>query len=134
MINLLAYLLVSIMSINFFLGSVAYQGVNRTLMTLPISLIENAVVTFDEDLGDTNYPYFDETIINASIKEYFEANLYTYVSSYQYAIAYFDTNFLLPCTLRCQAVKISLSTNILGFRSYEKAINFSLVEGSLINV
>lgn len=127
MINLFTFALVVTLMINFFLGSISLQGVNRTLIMLPRALFESAVVTFDEEMGDDFYPYFEERYIYEVVEEYFRENLTQYVPSYRYGILFYQEDDLSICRNKCQTVKISLECKIMGIYNYQNAMTYSLL-------
>lgn len=127
MINLFTFAIITTFAINFFLGSISLQGVNRTLMMLPRALFESSVITFDEEMGDNFYPYFEERYIYEVVEEYFRENLLQYVPSYRYGILFYQDDDLSICREKCRTVKISLECKIMGIYDYHNAMTYSLL-------
>ncbi len=127
MINLFTFAIITTFAINFFLGSISLQGVNRTLMMLPRALFESSVITFDEEMGDNFYPYFEERYIYEVVEEYFRENLLQYVTSYRYGILFYQDDDLSICREKCRTVKISLECKIMGIYDYHNAMTYSLL-------
>lgn len=126
MINMFAYALIAVLSINFFFASFSLQGVNRTVMSIPNTIFENATVTFDSRLGEDYVPYFDKTILNKSIKEYFYSNMEHYVKQYEIAMVLFNPETEMPCLNYCRGVRIGVKTKILDVFAYEKVMEYRI--------
>lgn len=129
MINFFICSIVAIFSISFFMSTTTMQGVNRTVLMLPAPIFENSLVLYDQNLEEDFEPYFDNDRLSEYLQVYFKENLFRYVDSYKIGIYYFDSETNAPCTLKCQAVTVSVNVTLVGFYDYTKSMTYKVGEG-----
>ena len=76
MIAMFISFFVAFLSFNFFMISYQINGINRLVMSMPLSLFETAINMFeiDEDIG----PAFDKEILLDNLSSYFDYHFVKY--------------------------------------------------------
>ena len=79
---------VVVLSFNFFMISYQINGINRLVLSAPLSLYETALNLFeiDEDVG----PTFDREILEDNITSYFNYHMPRYTNDYTLSFYYYN--------------------------------------------
>ena len=87
MVTMIISFFVVVLSFNFFMMSYQINGINRLVMSAPLSLYETAINLFDidEEIG----PTFDKEILEDNITSYFSFHMPRYTSNYDLEFYYY---------------------------------------------
>ncbi len=133
MLNVIFYALIASISLNFTSGCINYSGVHRTFQLVFKGVIESSITILGEE-GEYIEPYFNEEKLVKNLGEYLKNNLSRYVTNYDTSYYFFDVDSGLVCTDHvCRGLKVSLKADFNIFFHYEKAKNYYIVKGKLIN-
>ena len=129
MIITLFALIFMILSFSFFFAATAVNSVNRSLLYLPIELLQTYVnvlnVDEEEDL------YFDRTPLTNALESYFESTVKDHVLSYETSYIFTDKDNTMVCigaSAKCQGLKINMNAEIYFGVHYEKTMFYSIGE------
>ena len=119
----------SIFSFQLFFASYRLNGVNRVLVNLPLTLIQNSVVI--SEYGDTHTIYFNKDSLQENVDLYLLNNLKKYTSSYECEYLFLESNGQNICIGdRCQGVKISIDASIVFDYHYHKSMIYKIGESN----
>lgn len=112
-------------SFNFFMISYEINGVNRIVVSAPLSLYETAINLFDID--EEKGPYFDKEILEDNIISYFDYHLPRYVDHYDLDFYYYNpSNHSLDMDDECQAVEVTVSMELVLATHYQKTMFYEI--------
>ena len=101
------------------------NGVNRIVLSAPLSLYETAINMYD--INETKGPFFDKEILEDNITSYFDFHLYRYVDEYQLDFYYYlPKNHALDMTNEPRAVEITISAELVLSTSYQKTMFYEI--------
>ena len=125
MVTIIISFLVVVLSFNFFMMSYQINGINRLVMSAPISLYETAINVFeiDEDKG----PYFDKEILEENITYYFAFHMPRYTEDYQLDFYYYNPiDHSLDMNDEVKAVEVTINANIILYYHYQKTMYYEI--------
>ena len=125
MVTIIISFLVVVLSFNFFMMSYQINGINRLVMSVPISLYETAINVFeiDEEKG----PYFDKEILEENITYYFTFHMPRYTEDYQLDFYYYNLiDHSLDMNDEVKAVEVTLNANIILYYHYQKTMYYEI--------
>ena len=129
MIIILFALIFSLISFSFYFSSTAVNAVNRSMLYLPIEILQSSVnlidVESEEDL------YFDKDKLTNDLDDYFELSIKKYVISYVSSYIFTDKDNSMVCIgpdAKCQGIKITINAEIYFDTHYEKTMFYSIGE------
>ena len=125
MIAMIISFFVVFISFNFFMISYEINGVNRIVLSAPLSLYETAIELFniDEDEG----PHFNKTILEDNITSYFDFHLPRYVNDYDLDFYYYNpSDHSLDMDSKCQAVEVTVSMELVLNTHYQKTMFYEI--------
>ncbi len=128
MINIGIALLVMVMSFQCFTITYRLNGINRTLMEIPLSIFEVAVPLAQEN--DEIVIYFDQEYLINELTYYFDNKLPFYTSNYDLNYYFSNTGETSMCIEgHCSAIEISLDAEVVFFTRYQKTARYEIREG-----
>ena len=113
------------MVINFFMMSYQINGINRIVMSAPISLYETAINMFDidEEVG----PSFDKQILEDNITSYFDFHMARYTSDYDLDFYYYlPLDHSIDMSDDPKAVEVTLEAITVLFYHYQKTMYYEI--------
>ena len=125
MVTIIISFLVVVLSFNFFMMSYQINGINRLVMSAPMSLYETAINVFeiDEEKG----PYFDKEILEENITYYFTFHMPRYTEDYQLDFYYYNLiDHSLDMNDEVKAVEVTLNANIILYYHYQKTMYYEI--------
>ena len=133
MINCLFFAIGFVLFFTFSFGGMAFSSIHRSFQNIDRSVLEVSVVTIDES-GDDTRPYFNEEVLEEYVSNYLKDNIGKYSTNYQSKILYFDTETRqINTNHHANGVRISISTKINMFYTYQKSREFTIDERGKIN-
>ena len=125
MVTIIISFLVVVLSFNFFMMSYQINGINRLVMSAPMSLYETAINVFeiDEEKG----PYFDKEILEENITYYFTFHMPRYTENYQLDFYYYNPiDHSLDMNDEVKAVEVTINANIILYYHYQKTMYYEV--------
>ena len=125
MVTIIISFLVVVLSFNFFMMSYQINGINRLVMSAPMSLYETAINVFeiDEEKG----PYFDKEILEENITYYFTFHMPRYTENYQLDFYYYNPiDHSLDMNDEVKAVEVTINANIILYYHYQKTMYYEI--------
>ena len=128
MINIGLALLVVVLSFQCFTITYRLNGINRTLLEIPLSIFEVAIPLVQED--ETVTLYFDKDYLINELTYYFDNKLPFYTDNYQTNYYFSNTGDSSMCLDNtCSAIEITLIADIIFFTQYHKTARYEIREG-----
>ncbi len=125
MVTIIISFLVVVLSFNFFMMSYQINGINRLVMSAPMSLYETAINVFNID--EENGPYFDKQILEENITYYFNFHMPKYTDDYQLDFYYYNPNdHTLDMSDEVRAIEVTVSANIILYYHYQKTMYYEI--------
>ena len=125
MVAVIISLLVVVLSFNFFMMSYQINGINRLVMSAPMSLYETAINVFDID--EETGPYFDKEILEENITSYFTFHMPRYTDDYELDFYYYNpSDHSLDMNDEVKAVEVTLEANIVLHYRYQKTMYYEI--------
>lgn len=125
MVTIIISFLVVVLSFNFFMMSYQINGINRLVMSAPMSLYETAINVFeiDEETG----PYFDKEILEENITSYFTFHMSKYTDNYTLDFYYYNPiDHSLDMSDEVKAIEVTVSANIVLYYHYQKTMYYEI--------
>jgi hypothetical protein len=125
MVTIIISFLVVVLSFNFFMMSYQINGINRLVMSAPMSLYETAINVFeiDEETG----PYFDKQILEENITYYFSFHMPRYTDDYELEFYYYNPiDHSLDMNDEVKAVEVTINANIILYYHYQKTMYYEI--------
>lgn len=130
MINAFIAMVVCVMSFQIFTTTYQLSGINKTLINMPKSIIENSIPLEDEE--NNFIPTIDKTLLQENANEYFEKNLSRYTNEYKLQYLFYDKDTNRPCIIKnCSGVRITLTCKILQIFNYSQTMYYEIIKGEL---
>lgn len=125
MIAMIISFFVVFLSFNFFMMSYQINGINRLVMSAPMSLYETAINVFDID--EETGPYFDKEILEENITSYFTFHMPRYTDDYELDFYYYNpSDHSLDMNDEVKAVEVTLEANIVLHYRYQKTMYYEI--------
>ena len=116
---------VVVLSFNFFVISYQINGINRLVLSAPLSLFETAINLFDID--EETGPAFDKVILADNLTSYFEYQMGRYTSDYSLSYYYYNpVDHSLELSDNPKAVEVLVSANLVLSYHYEKTMFYEI--------
>lgn len=125
MVCMIISFFVIVLSFNFFMMSYQINGINRIVMSAPISLYETAINMFDidEEVG----PSFDKQILEDNITSYFDFHMARYTSDYDLDFYYYlPIDHSIDMSDDPKAVEVTLEAITVLFYHYQKTMYYEI--------
>ena len=125
MVCMIISFFVVVLSFNFFMMSYQINGINRIVMSAPISLYETAINMFDidEEVG----PSFDKQILEDNITSYFDFHMARYTSDYDLDFYYYlPLDHSIDMSDDPKAVEVTLEAITVLFYHYQKTMYYEI--------
>ena len=125
MVTMIISFFVVVLSFNFFMMSYQINGVNRLVMSVPISLYETAINLFDVD--EEYGPTFDKEILEDNITSYFVFHMPRYTSDYELDFYYYlPIDHSMDMSDEAKAVEVTLEATLILFYHYQKTMYYEI--------
>ena len=125
MVCMIISFFVVVLSFNFFMMSYQINGINRLVMSAPISLYETAINMFDID--EEEGPSFDKEILEENLTSYFDFHMPRYTNDYDLDFYYYiPSNHSLDMSDDPKAVEVTLDSTIVLFYHYQKTMYYEI--------
>ena len=125
MVAIFISFLTVVLSSNFFIISYQINGINRLVLSAPISLFETAINLFDidEDIG----PTFDREILEDNITSYFDYHMPRYTRNYSIEFYYYDPiDHSIELSENAKAVEVIVDAELVLSYYYEKTMYYEI--------
>ena len=125
MIAMFISFFIVVLSFNFFMMSYQINGINRLVLSMPLSLYETGISLFeiDEDIG----PVFDKAILEDNITSYFDFHMPRYTDDYDVSFYYYNmSDHSLDMSDEPKAVEVNLTANIVLSYHYTKTMFYEI--------
>ena len=125
MIAIFISFFVVVLSFNFFMISYQMNGINRLVLSAPLSLFETAINLFDidEEIG----PTFNKEILVDNITSYFDYQMSRYTSDYSLSFYYYNpSDHSLELSENTKAVEILVKAELAVSYHYEKTMYYEI--------
>lgn len=125
MVAIFIAFLVVVLSFNFFMISYQISGVNRLVLSAPLSLFETAIILYDIDefIG----PVFDKEILVDNITSYFDFHMDRYTDNYNLSFYYYKReDHSLDMSDEPQAVEVLITATLTHDFHYEKTMYYEI--------
>ena len=116
---------VVVLSFNFFMMSYQINGINRLVVSAPISLYETAINMFEID--DETGPYFDKETLEDNITSYFAFHMDRYTDDYNLDFYYYiPSDHSIDMSDEPKAVEVTLHTTVALSYHYQKTMYYEI--------
>ena len=125
MVCIIISFFVVVLSFNFFMMSYQINGINRLVVSAPISLYETAINMFeiDEETG----PYFDRETLEDNITSYFAFHMDRYTDDYDLDFYYYiPSDHSIDMSDEPKAVEVTLHTTVALSYHYQKTMYYEI--------
>ncbi len=125
MIAIFISFLLVVLSFNFFVVSYQINGINRLVLSAPLSLFETAINLFeiDEDIG----PVFDKTILVDNLTSYFDYQMPRYTEDYSLSFYYYNPiDHSIELSENAKAVDVIVNANLALNYHYQKTMYYEI--------
>ena len=125
MVSIFICLFIVVLSFNFFMVSYQINGINRLVMSMPLSLFETAINMFeiDEDIG----PAFDKEILLDNLSSYFDYHFVKYTNEYGLNLYYYKpSDHSLDMSDNPKAVEVTITAKIVLNNYYQKEMFYEI--------
>ena len=112
-------------SFNFFVMSYQINGINRLVLSAPLSLFETAIDLFeiDEDVG----PVFDKDLLEDNITSYFDYHMPRYTDDYSLSFYYYNpSDHSIELSDEAKAVEVYVNASLALSYQYEKTMYYEI--------
>lgn len=125
MVAIFISFLVAVLSFNFFMISYQINGINRLVLSAPLSLYETAINLFevDEDIG----PTFDQETLEDNITSYFDYQMPRYTNEYYISFYYYNPeDHSIELSENLKAVEVYIEAYLALSYYYEKTMYYEI--------
>lgn len=125
MIAIFISFFVVVLSFNFFVISYQINGINRLVLSAPMSLFETAINLFeiDEEIG----PVFDKEILVDNITSYFDYHMPRYTGDYSLSFYYYNPiDHSIELSENAKAVDVLVDANLALNYHYSKTMYYEI--------
>ena len=125
MIAIFISFLVVVLSFNFFMISYQINGINRLVLSAPLSLFETAIELFDidEDIG----PVFNKETLEDNITSYFDYHMPRYTNDYSLSFYYYKpSDHSIELSENAKAVEVFINAELVLSYHYEKTMYYEI--------
>ena len=124
MINMFVACLVAIFSVQIFTLTYRLGGINRTFVSMPISLIEKSIPIYEEGVRSL---YIDQETLEKSVNSYIFGEISKFTENYSLSYYYYSTADGLICkTEYCDGVRITLNAEVMFAFHYHKTMYYEV--------
>ena len=125
MITAILSFFVVFFSFNFFMLSYQANGINRLVMSMPLSLFETAIEMLD--INEEEGPYFNKEELEDNLTSYFDFHLPRYTNDYSLNLYYYNIiDRSIDMDDECQAVEVKVETDLILFKHYAKTMYYEI--------
>lgn len=123
MSNVLFSLFLTVVSFSFFVACRRVNGINRTLLNIPVAIFESSIPLVQE--RDEPIIYYDKEILESKLTSYFDKELPKYTERYFVGYYYYNQDDKSLCIDEyCTAVEIKVSAKVVFTMTYQKSVSF----------
>ena len=105
----------------------SYQanGINRLVMSMPLSLFETAIEMLD--INENDGPHFNKEELEDNLTSYFSYHLPRYTDSYALSFYYYNIgDHSIDMDDECQAIEVKVETDLVLFKHYTKTMDYEI--------
>lgn len=114
-----------VLSFNFFVISYQINGINRLVISAPLSLYETAINLFEID--DSIGPVFDKEILEDNITSYFDYHIPRYKNDYSLQFYYYNPiDHSIELSENAKAVEVEIDANLALNYHYAKTMYYEI--------
>lgn len=114
-----------VLSFNFFMMSHQINGINRLVLSAPLSLFETAIVMYEID--EKTGPYFDKEILVDNITSYFNYHMARYTGDYSLSYYYYrPRDHSLDMSNKPKAVEVTVNANLILSFDYSRVMYYEI--------
>ena len=114
-----------VLSFNFFVISYQINGINRLVISAPLSLYETSINLFEID--DSIGPVFDKEILEDNITSYFDYHIPRYTNDYSLQFYYYNPiDHSIELSENAKAVEVELDANLALNYHYAKTMYYEI--------
>ncbi len=125
MLNIYLSVFIMVLSFNCFTFTYRYNGINRTMMELPRSLLETSIPLVGEE-EKVNIHFAKEELIK-NLTYYFDNQLVKYTTDYTLDYYFSNTGDESMCLDDyCTAIEITLKAKVIFFSEYSKTMRYEI--------
>lgn len=118
-------LVVAVISFNFFMYSYQVNGLNRLVVSMPLSLYETAIDMFE--INEETGPYFDKEYLEDNLTSFFDYHIYKYTDNYSLNFYYYNIeDHSIDMDDECQAVEVTVTADIILYQQYVKTMHYEI--------
>ena len=116
---------VIVLSFNFFMMSHQINGINRLVLSAPLSLFETAINLLD--INEETGPTFDKQILVDNITSYFDYHMPVYTNEYALSFYYYHpSDYSLDMSDKPKAVEVTVSADLALSYAYQKTMFYEI--------
>ena len=125
MVAIFISFLVVVLSFNFFMMSYQINGINRLVLSAPLSLFETAINLYEID--ENTGPVFDKNILVDNLTSYFDYHITRYTSDYSLTYYYYNPlDHSIELSDNAKAVEVKVSAELVLSYHYEKTMYYEI--------
>lgn len=116
---------VCFLSFNLFMYSYQINGLNRLVVSMPLSLYETAINMFE--INEEEGPYFDRETLENNLTSYFDFHIYRYTDNYSLSFYYYniqDHSIYMGEDYR--AVEVRVTADIILYQKFNKTMHYEI--------
>ena len=125
MISVFICLFIVVLSFNFFMTSYQINGINRLVLSMPLSLFETAINLFD--INEDEGPSFDKDYLSYNLTSYFDYHMPKYTDNYEFTLYYYKpSDHSLDMSDNPKAVEVTVTAKIVLNNYYQKEMFYEI--------
>ncbi len=130
MINILIAIAFALCSFEMFYTTFRINGINRTMINLPIEIFKISIPLINEN--DEVEAYFDKEVIEEKLKIYFDSTIPKFTSKYEISYFYYNPSDSSLCTsLKCQGVEVTCKATLSFNYKYERTMYYQIRKNAI---
>ncbi len=127
MINLYISIILGILSFQAFTFTYRLGGINKTIINIPKAIFEKSIPIVSDSADQEFKPYFDKSLLELNINGYISNNIGRYSNNYTLVFYYYNSlNNLICRGDKCDGVRITINTKMIGFFDYERTMFYEI--------
>lgn len=125
MISAIISFFVVFFSFNFFMLSYQVNGINRLVMSMPLSLVETAIEMLN--INEKEGPYYIKEELEENLTSFYDFHLPRYSSNYSLSYYYYNIgDHSIDMDDECRAVEVKVDVELFLFKHYSKTMTYEI--------
>ena len=125
MVSAIISFVIVFFSFNFFMLSYQANGINRLVMSMPLSLFETAIEMLD--INEEEGPYFNKEELENNLTSFFDYHIPRYTDNYSVNYYYYNiADHSIDMDDECQAVEVKVEADLILFKRYTKTMYYEI--------